>query len=114
VASTHMQVQGAFEGGTEIADVVEADEEPVPAVQVQPVASSRAEPGSSVIAPGSSVVEPVETPDVRVLAKPPVRKLAKDLGVDLATLTATGPNGSITRADVEGATAAAEEPAPQP
>ena len=29
--------------------------------------------------------------DVRVLAKPPVRKLAKDLGVDLATVTATGP-----------------------
>ncbi len=114
VASTHMQVQGAFEGGTEVADVVEADEEPVPAVQVQPVASSTVEPGSSVVEPGSSVVEPVETPDVRVLAKPPVRKLAKDLGVDLATLTATGPNGSITRADVEGATSAAEEPAPQP
>ena len=29
--------------------------------------------------------------DVRVLAKPPVRKLAKDLGVDLRTLTPTGP-----------------------
>jgi pyruvate dehydrogenase E2 component (dihydrolipoamide acetyltransferase) len=46
--------------------------------------------------------------DVRVLAKPPVRKLAKDLGVDLATLTATGPNGSITRADVEGASSVDE------
>ena len=44
----------------------------------------------------------------------PVRKLAKDLGVDLATLTATGPNGSITRADVEGATSAAEEAAQRP
>ncbi|MGI5154220.1 dihydrolipoamide acetyltransferase family protein [Microbispora sp. CA-102843] len=42
----------------------------------------------------------------RVLAKPPVRKLAKDLGVDLATLTGTGPQGSITRADVEAAMAA--------
>ena len=39
--------------------------------------------------------------DTPVLAKPPVRKLAKDLGVDLATLTATGPNGSITRDDVQ-------------
>jgi pyruvate dehydrogenase E2 component (dihydrolipoamide acetyltransferase) len=36
-----------------------------------------------------------------VLAKPPVRKLAKDLGVDLATVTATGPGGIITRSDVE-------------
>ena len=37
---------------------------------------------------------------VKVLAKPPVRKLAKDLGVDLATVTATGPDGTITRDDV--------------
>ncbi|MEV4455518.1 dihydrolipoamide acetyltransferase family protein [Microbispora sp. NPDC049633] len=42
----------------------------------------------------------------RVLAKPPVRKLAKDLGVDLTALTGTGPQGSITRADVEAAVAA--------
>ncbi|GAC1441837.1 MAG: dihydrolipoamide acetyltransferase family protein [Mycobacteriales bacterium] len=40
---------------------------------------------------------------VTVLAKPPVRKLAKDLGVDLATVVPTGPNGSITRGDVEAA-----------
>jgi 2-oxoisovalerate dehydrogenase E2 component (dihydrolipoyl transacylase) len=41
------------------------------------------------------------------LAKPPVRKLARDLGVDLTTLTGTGPGGSITRDDVEAATAGA-------
>ncbi|MFF4809154.1 dihydrolipoamide acetyltransferase family protein [Micromonospora chersina] len=41
-----------------------------------------------------------------VLAKPPVRKLAKDLGVDLATLTGSGPLGSITREDVQQAAAA--------
>jgi 2-oxoisovalerate dehydrogenase E2 component (dihydrolipoyl transacylase) len=35
------------------------------------------------------------------LAKPPVRKMARDLGVDLAQLTGTGPNGSITRDDVQ-------------
>jgi pyruvate dehydrogenase E2 component (dihydrolipoamide acetyltransferase) len=40
-----------------------------------------------------------------VLAKPPVRKLAKDLGVDLAALAGTGPNGSITRDDVQTAAA---------
>jgi 2-oxoisovalerate dehydrogenase E2 component (dihydrolipoyl transacylase) len=39
----------------------------------------------------------------RVLAKPPVRKLAKSLGVDLADVPATGPAGTISRADVEGA-----------
>jgi 2-oxoisovalerate dehydrogenase E2 component (dihydrolipoyl transacylase) len=36
-----------------------------------------------------------------VLAKPPVRKLARDLGVDLATLSGTGPLGSVTREDVQ-------------
>ncbi|MEV7808926.1 dihydrolipoamide acetyltransferase family protein [Microbispora sp. NPDC088329] len=41
----------------------------------------------------------------RVLAKPPVRKLARDLGVDLTALTGSGPQGSITRADVEAAVA---------
>ena len=40
---------------------------------------------------------------VRVLAKPPVRKLAKDLGVDLATVRASGEGGTITRDDVHAA-----------
>ncbi len=40
------------------------------------------------------------------LAKPPVRKLARDLGVDLYSIVGTGPQGSITRADVESAIAA--------
>jgi pyruvate dehydrogenase E2 component (dihydrolipoamide acetyltransferase) len=49
----------------------------------------------------------------RPLAKPPVRKLAKDLGVDLAALTGSGPEGTITREDVQAAAAgpAAEAPA---
>jgi pyruvate dehydrogenase E2 component (dihydrolipoamide acetyltransferase) len=45
-----------------------------------------------------------------VLAKPPVRKLARDLGVDLTTLTGSGPSGSITREDVLGAQAASDVP----
>ena len=36
-----------------------------------------------------------------VLAKPPVRKFARDLGVDLATISGTGPLGSVTREDVQ-------------
>ncbi len=42
-----------------------------------------------------------ETPAVRTLAKPPVRKLAKDLGISLAELAGSGPDGSITRDDVQ-------------
>ena len=43
---------------------------------------------------------------VAVLAKPPVRKLAKDLGVDLTTITGTGPQGSLTRDDIQQAASA--------
>ncbi|MEU6080215.1 2-oxo acid dehydrogenase subunit E2 [Streptomyces sp. NPDC047108] len=46
-------------------------------------------------------------PGGRPLAKPPVRKLAKDLGVDLATVTPTGPDGIVTRDDVHAAAASA-------
>ncbi|MCW2578330.1 MAG: bkdC1 [Modestobacter sp.] len=42
---------------------------------------------------------------LRPLAKPPVRKYAKDLGVDLSTVTGTGDGGVITRADVDAALA---------
>jgi 2-oxoisovalerate dehydrogenase E2 component (dihydrolipoyl transacylase) len=44
---------------------------------------------------------------VAVLAKPPVRKLARDLGVDLTAIVGTGPGGTITRVDIEAAAASA-------
>jgi len=47
----------------------------------------------------------------RALAKPPVRKLAKDLGVDLGSVTPTGEGGTVTRADVEAAASGAGAPA---
>ncbi|WP_405907614.1 dihydrolipoamide acetyltransferase family protein [Streptomyces sp. NBC_00828] len=55
--------------------------------------------------PGSGTARP--------LAKPPVRKLAKDLGVDLATIVPSGPDGIITREDVHAAVAPAPT-APEP
>lgn len=36
----------------------------------------------------------------RVLAKPPVRKIARDLGIDLADVIATGARGEVTREDL--------------
>ncbi|MET9349154.1 dihydrolipoamide acetyltransferase family protein [Streptomyces termitum] len=50
----------------------------------------------------------------RPLAKPPVRKLAKDLGVDLASVVPTGPDGVITREDVHKAAAPVAETVPAP
>ncbi len=48
---------------------------------------------------------------VVVLAKPPVRKLARTLGVDLSAVRASGPEGTITRADVESAARGGSSPA---
>lgn len=39
-------------------------------------------------------------PATKPLAKPPVRALARELGIDLATVPPTGPRGDITRDDV--------------
>ena len=101
-AATQMQLQGAFApGGAQSQDVVESDEPAVPAEAPRSEA-----PRGETPAAGASV---------QVLAKPPVRKLAKDLGIDLRQVTPTGPNGTITRSDVEGHTdpsAGQAEPAP--
>jgi 2-oxoisovalerate dehydrogenase E2 component (dihydrolipoyl transacylase) len=43
--------------------------------------------------------------EVHVLAKPPVRKLARDLGVDLRVIGGTGRDGTVTRSDVQAAAA---------
>jgi pyruvate dehydrogenase E2 component (dihydrolipoamide acetyltransferase) len=73
-----------------------------------------------VVAAPAAVTQPAPAPapepvapakgNGRPLAKPPVRKLAKDLGVDLASLTPSGPGGIITREDVHAAVAPAPEP----
>jgi len=49
----------------------------------------------------SQAPEEVQVPAARALAKPPVRRLAKDLGISLTGLAGTGPDGSITRDDVQ-------------
>ncbi|MGH3498672.1 MAG: dihydrolipoamide acetyltransferase family protein [Nocardioidaceae bacterium] len=67
-------------------------EEPGPTLPVE-----EAEPAPVVTGEPASV----SNGSVRALAKPPVRKLAKDLGVDLRQVTASGPDGVVTRADVE-------------
>ncbi|MCC3764729.1 2-oxo acid dehydrogenase subunit E2 [Glycomyces sp. TRM65418] len=71
-----------------------------------PEAAPAVAPTSPAPAPPPAPAAPVApaapaAPTGPVLAKPPVRKLAKDLGVDLASVTPTGPNGTVSRADVE-------------
>ena len=81
---------------------------PRPAHPVHPV--------PSVGVPGverARVGQPVEPPSggPAVLAKPPVRKLARDLGVDLKAVAPTGPGGTVTRADVQQVAAGGAGPA---
>ena len=52
-----------------------------------------------------STEERLTTEQPRPRTKPPVRKLAKELGIDLAAVDPTGPGAVITRADVERAAA---------
>lgn len=47
----------------------------------------------------------------RVLASPLARKIAEELGVNLATVAGSGPAGRITRSDVEAATQSPAKPA---
>lgn len=96
-AAAHVQTQAAFMPGA-ASPLVEA-EEPTP------------EPVAVAAAPAAAPAAPASPAALRVLAKPPVRKLAKDLGVDLASLIATGPHGTVSRSDVE---AAASAPAAAP
>jgi 2-oxoisovalerate dehydrogenase E2 component (dihydrolipoyl transacylase) len=100
-AQAQLQLQGAFApGGAQSDDVMPVDEPAVPATSARPAVAA---PPAEALVPAS-----VQSPsDVRALAKPPVRKLAKDLGIDLTTLIGSGANGVITRADVEGATSGA-------
>ncbi|MFE2041506.1 dihydrolipoamide acetyltransferase family protein [Streptomyces sp. NPDC059477] len=80
-----------------------------PAAQVTPTTRTASPARAAASAPPD--VSAQAAPAQRPLAKPPVRKLAKDLGVDLTTVAPSGPDGIITREDVH---AAATPPAPAP
>ncbi|GAA3848088.1 dihydrolipoamide acetyltransferase family protein [Streptomyces sedi] len=89
-------------------------------------ASSRRRPRKAAPAPAAAPAAPAVEPAAPepanngaslpgrsgVLAKPPVRKLAKDLGVDLAAVLPTGPGNVVTRDDVRAAAKPAAPAAP--
>jgi 2-oxoisovalerate dehydrogenase E2 component (dihydrolipoyl transacylase) len=79
-----------------------------------PPAAAAAVVAAPVVPAPAPVVQPVSPAPVSrtgpVLAKPPVRKLARDLGVDLAGIDGTGPMGSVTRDDVHLASSASPTP----
>ena len=88
---------------------------PAASVPVTPAASVTRAPATVPPKITLPAPEPVDSTDVddrptlgdtitglvnRVLAKPPVRKIARDLGIDLADVVATGSRGEVTREDL--------------
>ncbi|MCJ7777164.1 MAG: 2-oxo acid dehydrogenase subunit E2, partial [Sedimentisphaerales bacterium] len=67
--------------------------------------------GIAKTAPASPIAEPTKVepepsrPDGKIMASPRAKKLAEELGVDLATVAGTGPAGKITEEDVKAAAA---------
>jgi pyruvate/2-oxoglutarate dehydrogenase complex dihydrolipoamide acyltransferase (E2) component len=59
--------------------------------------------GTVIVVIGDWSAEATEVPPARVHATPLVRRLAQELGVDLATVQATGPQGRVTEEDVRAA-----------
>ena len=97
--AARVQAQSTFDVGA-AAPEVEVVPEPQPAPEPQP--RSETEPTGAV------------SGNVRALAKPPVRKLAKDLGVDLASISPVRADGVITRDLVEAAANGAPTTSAQP
>ena len=98
--------------GTPLALISENGAAAVPAPAAEPAAVVEAPP----VVPPSPVPAPVVPPPVehRLLVSPSAKHLADELGVDLSTVTGTGPGGRVQRRDVEQAAASAKAAAPPP
>lgn len=94
----------------------------VAAAAATPVRSATPAPASAAPAPSAAAAPPVSAAgNGRVFASPLARKIARQSGVPVETITGTGPGGRILRRDVEAAIAAspaappvAAPPAPAP
>ena len=96
--------QGAASFASQAAPSAPAPARPAaPAQPAAPRAAARpavAPPAFAAQSVGSVSQVAPRPGSLAVRAKPPVRKLARDLGLDLSSVTATGPGGIVTREDV--------------
>ncbi len=74
---------------------------------------------STAATPASVISKPTPTPPTpskgdRILVSPLAKRIAEEKGVDLSTVTGTGPKGRITKEDVLAAAEADQVPAPAP
>jgi pyruvate dehydrogenase E2 component (dihydrolipoamide acetyltransferase) len=94
------------EPGEEVAAPSEPEPEPAPQPEKVSAAAVSDTPVAAPPAPATS--------NGRVKASPLARRLARERGIDIATLRGTGPDGRIVARDVEGAQAAPAAPAAVP
>lgn len=82
----------------------------------QKSAAPKAEAAPQAPAPTPETAAPQSTPatdkGTRIKASPLAKRIAKDAGIDLATLSGSGPQGRIIKADVEAAKSAPKTAAP--
>ena len=83
----------------EVEGAADASEEQKPKRQALLVGYGVEEEDESPVVPPQQAARQGER-RASVPASPPVRRLAKELGVDLASVAGTGPNGRVTRDDV--------------
>nr|WP_229401496.1 dihydrolipoamide acetyltransferase family protein [Micromonospora okii] len=86
-----------------------------PRLALAPDPAPTATPAPAVVAPlpvPASARASAPAPGAALVISPIVRRLAREHGIDPATLRGTGPGGVVRRADVEAALAAAPAPAP--
>ena len=111
------EAPGGVHGEVASRSILDADEEPQPLVgygqgkgggtRRPRRGGKQASDGNGQAAAQASGQTQLEIPEGRPLAKPPVRKLAKDLGVDLSdAYPGSGPDGVITREDLHAAASA--------
>ncbi|XP_068662478.1 dihydrolipoyllysine-residue acetyltransferase component 5 of pyruvate dehydrogenase complex, chloroplastic-like [Aristolochia californica] len=86
-----------------IAAPATAEKEPEAAASSSPPSPPKGSAPSTVV---SSSIHPASEGGKRIVATPYAKKLAKDLKVELAAVTGTGPMGRIVAKDVEAAAAA--------
>jgi pyruvate dehydrogenase E2 component (dihydrolipoamide acetyltransferase) len=101
VGTVLAQIRGAEQAGSA-----------APAVAGASAAAGTAPPSSRREPEPPPAAAAVGTRPGRARVSPLARKIATDLGVDLDTVTGTGPQGAITREDVERAAASGPAPAP--
>ncbi len=95
----------AVEG--ESADAAPAPKAGPAAAPAPAAATPAAAPAATIAAPAA----PKAASGSRVLASPLARRIAAERGIDLSTVTGSGPRGRIVRADVEGLSGSAAAPA---